>query len=111
MLRALTGLATRGTTRQRGKSSRDSDSCPEVVQDSRSPGGISRNNEKAHYCRERRSRGGRGCDERTPGAPPSVTRMLFEIRVTGEAWSLDAFATGPGYKQTLLFQDKLFPVG
>ena len=39
MLRALTGLATRGTTRQRGKSSRDSDSCPEVVQvqDSRSP--------------------------------------------------------------------------
>lgn len=46
-----------------------------------------------------------------PGAPPSVTRMLFEIRVTGEAWSLDAFATGPGYKQTLLFQDKTFPVG
>lgn len=46
-----------------------------------------------------------------PGAPPSVTRMLFEIRVTGEAWSLDAFATGPGYKQTLLFQEKTFPVG
>jgi hypothetical protein len=50
-------------------------------------------------------------EDPTPGAPPSVTRMLFEIRVTGEAWSLDAFATGPGYKQTLLFQDKLFPVG
>lgn len=50
-------------------------------------------------------------EDTTPGAPPSVTRMLFEIRVTGEAWSLDAFATGPGYKQTLLFQDKTFPVG
>lgn len=50
-------------------------------------------------------------EDPTPGAPPSVTRMLFEIRVTGEAWSLDAFATGPGYKQTLLFQDKTFPVG
>jgi len=50
-------------------------------------------------------------EDPTPGAPPSVTRILFEIRVTGEAWSLDAFATGPGYKQTLLFQDKLFPVG
>lgn len=50
-------------------------------------------------------------EDPTPGAPPSVTRVLFEIRVTGEAWSLDAFATGPGYKQTLLFQDKTFPVG
>ncbi|PHY17466.1 LamG-like jellyroll fold domain-containing protein [Caulobacter sp. BP25] len=50
-------------------------------------------------------------EDPTPGAPPSVTRMLFEIRVTGEAWSLDAFATGPGYKQTLLFLDKTFPVG
>jgi hypothetical protein len=50
-------------------------------------------------------------EDPTPGASPSVTRMLFEIRVTGEAWSLDAFATGPGYKQTLLFPDKLFPVG
>lgn len=50
-------------------------------------------------------------NEEEPGAPPSTTRILFEIRVTGEAWSLDAFATGPGYKQTLLFQDKQFPVG
>lgn len=50
-------------------------------------------------------------EDPTPGAPPSVTRMLFEIRVTGEAWCLDAFATGPGYKQTLLFQEKTFPVG
>lgn len=50
-------------------------------------------------------------EDPTPGAPASVTRMLFEIRVTGEAWSLDAFATGPGYKQTLLFLDKTFPVG
>ncbi|ACL95733.1 laminin G domain protein [Caulobacter vibrioides NA1000] len=50
-------------------------------------------------------------EDPTPGAPPSVTRMLFEIRVTGQAWALDTFTTGPGYKHTLLFQDKLFPVG
>jgi len=47
----------------------------------------------------------------TPGAPPSVTRILFEIRVKDGAWSLDAFATGQGYKQTLLFLDKTFPIG
>ncbi|PIB91381.1 LamG-like jellyroll fold domain-containing protein [Caulobacter sp. FWC2] len=47
----------------------------------------------------------------TPGAPPSVTRILFEIRVKDGAWSLDAFATGQGYKQTLLFLDKTYPIG
>jgi hypothetical protein len=39
------------------------------------------------------------------------TRFLFEIRVAGEQWCLDAFATGPGYKHTLIFPEKLFPVG
>lgn len=50
-------------------------------------------------------------EDPTPGAPPSVTRILFEIRVKDGAWSLDAFATGNGYKQTLLFLDKTFPIG
>lgn len=50
-------------------------------------------------------------EDPTPGAPPSVTRILFEIRVKDDAWSLDAFATGQGYKQTLLFLDKTFPIG
>ena len=50
-------------------------------------------------------------EDPTPGAPPSVTRILFEIRVKDGAWSLDAFATGQGYKQTLLFLDKTYPVG
>jgi len=50
-------------------------------------------------------------EDPTPGAAPSVTRILFEIRVKDGAWSLDAFATGPGYKQTLLFLDKTYPIG
>jgi hypothetical protein len=50
-------------------------------------------------------------EDPTPGAPPSVTRILFEIRVKDGAWSLDAFATGQGYKQTLLFLDKTYPIG
>ena len=40
-----------------------------------------------------------------------MTRILFEIRVKDGAWSLDAFATGQGYKQTLLFLDKTYPIG
>lgn len=50
-------------------------------------------------------------EDATPDAPPSATRILFEIRVKDGAWSLDAFATGEGYKQTLLFFDKTFPIG
>jgi hypothetical protein len=50
-------------------------------------------------------------EDPTPGAAPSVTRILFEIRVKDGAWSLDAFATGNGYKQALLFLDKTFPIG
>jgi hypothetical protein len=44
-----------------------------------------------------------------PAAPG--TRLMFEIRVFDGQWCLDAFANGPGYKQTLIFPDKLFPVG
>lgn len=37
--------------------------------------------------------------------------MLFEIRVYGQQWSLDAFVKGPGYNHTLLFPEKRHPVG
>lgn len=48
-----------------------------------------------------------------PGLKPGsgTTRMLFEIRVTEAGWYLDAFATGPGYKQTLIVPTKLYPLG
>lgn len=44
-------------------------------------------------------------------AAPSGTRFLFEIRVVGNEWYLDAFTRGPGYNHTLIFPDKRFPVG
>lgn len=51
-------------------------------------------------------------------APPATgaeqwpgTRFLFEIRVYGRQWCLDAFTKGPGYNVTLIFPDKLHPVG
>jgi hypothetical protein len=40
-----------------------------------------------------------------------ITRLLFEIRVTGDRWYLDAFVTGPGYKSTLAVPDKTHPIG
>jgi hypothetical protein len=43
--------------------------------------------------------------------PPSGTRFLFEIRVEGDQWWLDAFTRGPGYNHTLIFPEKRFPVG
>ncbi|ADL02476.1 LamG domain-containing protein [Brevundimonas subvibrioides] len=51
-------------------------------------------------------------DEDVPaGQTPVGTRFLFEIRVYGDAWALDAFVKGPTYNQTLLFPDKRHPVG
>ncbi len=51
-------------------------------------------------------------DEVVPqGATPVGTRVLFEIRVYGERWALDTFVKGPTYNQTLLFPDKLHPLG
>jgi hypothetical protein len=44
-------------------------------------------------------------------AAPSNTRFLFELRVVGDQWYLDAFVNGPGYKHTLIFPDKLHPIG
>jgi len=46
-----------------------------------------------------------------PGQTPVGTRFLFEIRVFGDQWALDAFIRGPTYNQTLLFPDRLHPVG
>jgi hypothetical protein len=37
--------------------------------------------------------------------------MLFEIRVVGERWYLDAFMTGAGYRQAMMAPDKTYPVG
>jgi len=52
-------------------------------------------------------------EDETPvqGQAPVGTRFLFEIRVYGDQWSLDAFIKGPGYNQTLLFPERLHPVG
>lgn len=51
-------------------------------------------------------------DEQPPAAPgKGSTRMLFEIRVVQDAWYLDAFMTGPGYRQAMMVPEKLHPVG
>ncbi|WP_343518006.1 LamG-like jellyroll fold domain-containing protein [Sphingomonas sp.] len=49
----------------------------------------------------------------TPPAAPGMsrTRMLFEIRVVGQSWYLDAFMRGEGYNHPLIVPGKLFPVG
>lgn len=44
-------------------------------------------------------------------AGPTGGRFLFEIRVQGDEWYLDAFTTGPGYKQTLIFPERRHAVG
>ena len=51
--------------------------------------------------------------EQTPPAPPgkSESRMLFELRVADCGWYLDAFMTGPGYRQALMAPAKTFAVG
>lgn len=38
-------------------------------------------------------------------------RMLFEIRVEGEAWWLDTFLLGPGYRAPLIDPSKRWPLG
>lgn len=47
----------------------------------------------------------------SPPVDPSGTRLMFEIRVVGDRWYLDAFAAGPGYRQALMAPEKTFPVG
>jgi hypothetical protein len=43
---------------------------------------------------------------------PANTRLMFELRVVaGRSWYLDAFANGPGYKQTLVFPQTRYPIG
>ena len=50
-----------------------------------------------------------GPDGQQTGTPG--TRFLFEIRVVEQQWYLDAFVKGPGYNQTLIADNKRFPVG
>lgn len=50
-------------------------------------------------------------EEVSPGQTPVGTRILFEIRVYGDRWALDTFVKGPTYNQTLLFPDRLHPLG
>jgi len=38
-------------------------------------------------------------------------RILFEVRVVGDRWYLDAFAKGPGYDTALAIPEKLFALG
>lgn len=49
--------------------------------------------------------------ETGPDSKPDDTRLMFEIRVVGNSWYLDAFANGPGYKQTLVFPQTRYPIG
>lgn len=46
-----------------------------------------------------------------PGAKDADTRILFELRVVGDQWYLDAFAKGKGYAHALIDPAKLHPVG
>lgn len=46
-----------------------------------------------------------------PPVDPSGPRLMFEIRVVGDLWYLDAFAAGPGYRQALMAPAKTFPLG
>ncbi|WP_245162403.1 LamG domain-containing protein [Brevundimonas sp. AJA228-03] len=50
-------------------------------------------------------------EDAVPGQAPVGTRFLFEIRVYGDEWALDAFVKGPTYNQTLVFPDRRHPVG
>ena len=45
------------------------------------------------------------------GADIPNERMLFEIRIHGDQWCLDSFATAGGQSRTLLNCDKLHPFG
>jgi len=49
--------------------------------------------------------------ENGPDGKPGDTRLMFEIRVVGNSWYLDAFANGPGYKYTLINPQQRYPVG
>jgi hypothetical protein len=51
-------------------------------------------------------------DEPVPApATPANTRFLFELRVVGDQWYLDAFVNGPGLQADPGLPDKLFPIG
>ncbi len=47
----------------------------------------------------------------TDGSKPLDPHFTFETRSTPDKWYLDAYTVGPGYKQTLIFPDKQYPLG
>jgi hypothetical protein len=55
--------------------------------------------------------GGAAAAGHDPPVDPSGPRLMFEIRVAEGRWYLDAFATGPGYRQVLMFREKAYPLG
>jgi hypothetical protein len=46
-----------------------------------------------------------------PKDPDTNSRFLFELRTAKDQWYLDAFVYGPGYREILIFEDKVHPVG
>ena len=46
-----------------------------------------------------------------PPVQASGPRFLFEIRVVGNTWYLDAFTAGLGYSQALIVPEKRYPLG
>jgi len=62
------------------------------------------------HMAERDAKTGLLTDPAATGGDPNA-RFLFEIRVKGDQWYLDAFTRGQGYNKALMFPDKLHPVG
>lgn len=49
--------------------------------------------------------------ESDPAPDGAEARLLFEVRVVEAGWYLDTFAFGPGYRQPLIFPDRVHPLG
>lgn len=52
-----------------------------------------------------------GLDAAATGTSDSNPRFMFEIRVKGNSWYLDAYFNSKGSNQALAFTDKLHPIG
>jgi hypothetical protein len=52
-----------------------------------------------------------GLDANPSGTADPNPRFMFEIRVKGDQWWLDAFVNHKGGSKALIFPDKTFPVG
>jgi len=63
------------------------------------------------HLAERDVKTGQLASEGSPQSPDTNSRFLFELRTREGQWWLDAFVAGPGYRSTLLFEDRKHPVG